>query len=989
MIPDSDRIELNRLKERIEQMRQDTSQLWDRICELESRYKRAQVAEQSRQVKENVSTVQRSAPPPLPAARGNERPVTASANKLTPEAKPLTQPKRAEPANAPATVEPAIESSHPVAAQLQSQTQDSGTGVAVGGEQAPALRQVETAGRRSGGSGVPDGSLEMKLGTYWLVRVGIVMLLTALVFFGKYAYTNAIVKLGPLGKVILMYLGSGALLGVGAWLLRSRESLRNYAQVLFAGGCAGVYFTTYAAHHFEPLRVITSPILDGLLLMAWAGFVVFLADRRKSELLAVFALGLAFYASTITQIGLFTLFSNLVLTAATVAFLLRNRWAVLPGIGLIATYIGYAFWRFHSDGVWRWAGPEEGLWTGAVFLMCYWAIFTAAVFLSRGITVDTRARVGFLTTNNVAFLLLFLLTMAQVDSGGLWLFLLIYGGVLLATALLAQRLFETERWIGISYVLQGLTLVTAGLIVKFSGPQLGVILAAESVILLTTSTTLSSYTLRAFSCATALLATGFTIIGLLAGSDADWALGIGAGGLLAFQAWWTGRRSEEELVPLRLRPIAVFFSAMALLVWLMTVFDQVPLQARLPVLALVGFAITASIMILRVPELCLLAQAYVMLAQFGWCMRMGNAGSNSPAWTGLTILVVSVILTHWWSRQTLLRLGNSFTRVLEGLYAFGAVIVLLVWAHPRFGDTAWLGVSGMMVVGTTGYALLTRSALLACAAQLIAVVTVGQFLRSLGWSEPPQAMSLVPMLCLASLALGARHWLRRQPEEKSHTHRGVNTLAGLYAWTVFAMAVLWIHEHIPAREHVWVFAVAGGLAWTWAGWRGHDQVFAASALLSVIGLVWYFMPQENASVLYAPNLLLPILIAVQQQVARRIPDRFSRVADLHSPMMVVPAVALVYFLTSWVQQGDSGFLLTATWAGLAFFVFVLGFVLHERVYRWTGLGVLALALGRVVLVDVWKLDVLGRTISFLVLGLVLVALGFVYNRFQERLREWL
>ena len=49
----------------------------------------------------------------------------------------------------------------------------------------------------------------------------------------------------------LLYLASAALLGAGAWWQRkaAKESLKNYAQVLFAGGLAAVYFTTYAAHH--------------------------------------------------------------------------------------------------------------------------------------------------------------------------------------------------------------------------------------------------------------------------------------------------------------------------------------------------------------------------------------------------------------------------------------------------------------------------------------------------------------------------------------------------------------------------------------------------------------------------------------------------------------------------------------------------------------------------------------------------------------------
>ena len=148
-------------------------------------------------------------------------------------------------------------------------------------EPAPAAATHPTASRPV----TEKGSFEMRLGTYWLVRVGIVMLLTGLVFFGNYAYQNFIVQLGPGGKVGLLYFASALLLGAGAWWQRGavKESLRNYAQVLFAGGLAAVYFTTYAAHHFPRLRVIESAALDGGLLLAWVGFMAWVADRRKSE----------------------------------------------------------------------------------------------------------------------------------------------------------------------------------------------------------------------------------------------------------------------------------------------------------------------------------------------------------------------------------------------------------------------------------------------------------------------------------------------------------------------------------------------------------------------------------------------------------------------------------------------------------------------------------------------------------------------------------
>ncbi len=144
----------------------------------------------------------------------------------------------------------------------------------------------------------------MRLGTYWLVRIGIVVLLTGLVLFGNLAYQNYISRLGPGGKVFLLYLASALLLGAGWWWQRTalKESLKNYAQVLFAGGLAAAYFTTYAAHHFQHLRVISDAGVDGALLLALAGVMVWIADLKQSEVMALFAVLLAYYTAIISNL---------------------------------------------------------------------------------------------------------------------------------------------------------------------------------------------------------------------------------------------------------------------------------------------------------------------------------------------------------------------------------------------------------------------------------------------------------------------------------------------------------------------------------------------------------------------------------------------------------------------------------------------------------------------------------------------------------------
>ncbi|MEY4916772.1 MAG: hypothetical protein RL616_685, partial [Verrucomicrobiota bacterium] len=396
-------------------------------------------------------------------------------------------------------------------------------------------------------------SLEMRVGMYWSVRVGIVILLATFAFAANLAYHNIVPKLGPAGKISLLYLASGLLLGAGAWWQRRnvKESLKNFAQVVFAGGLAAVYFTTYAAHHIPPLQIIGSALVDGALLLAWAGVIAWIADRRKSEVMALFAVGLAFFTSVITRVGEFTLYSNLILTVVAVVFLVRNRWATLSFASLVTSYAGYAFWRFlHTDG-WRWATPDENLWLGAGFLASYWLVFTAATFLSRSKKLSGASRAAFLTLNNGAAFSLFLLTMLQVHSGGFWKLSLGFGVALLALSVLAQKLLPDEKPAKNAYLTQGLLLVTLGFITKFSGLQLSLVLGAESVVLFVLGSQRQSAVLKFFAHAAAWLATGWCVANLNKFDEQGLWTGAGLGALLAFNAFWAHRmdagKSEQPL----------------------------------------------------------------------------------------------------------------------------------------------------------------------------------------------------------------------------------------------------------------------------------------------------------------------------------------------------------------------------------------------------------------------------------------------------------
>jgi len=82
-------------------------------------------------------------------------------------------------------------------------------------------------------------------------------------------------------------------------------------------------------------------------------------------------------------------------------------------------------------------------------------------------------------------------------------------------------------------------------------------------------------------------------------------------------------------------------------------------------------------------------------------------------------------------------------------------------------------------------------------------------------------------------------------------------------------------------------------------------------------------------------------------------------------------------------------LVTLSWGVEGVAVFILALWLGERSFRLTGLGLLLLCVGKILLVDVWRLNPRDRYLTFIVLGAALLLVSFLYTRNRETLRQYL
>jgi hypothetical protein len=835
----------------------------------------------------------------------------------------------------------------------------------------------------------PRDSFEMKLGTYWLVRIGIVMLLTGLVFLGTYAYKNYIGKLPPTGKIALLYTAGAALLGFGGWLQRKRETegMRNYGQVLFAGGLATVYFTTYAAHYIERLKVIQSPVVDALLLLAWSAVIVWIADRRKSEVLALFAIGLSYYTSAITDVGLFTLGSNLVLTAAAVFFLIRNRWITLSFISVFATYGGFAFWRFH-DGDWSWAGRMGELGPACFFLAGYWLFFTAAVFLSRGSKLVNIDRAIFASLNNAAFFSLTLLSTIHVWPGTLWKLSIGFGAALLGAAALGSKVLENEPAVKNAYVVQGLTLVTVGFIDYFAGMNLALVLAAESVVLTFLGRQRGSWFLRGGACITAALSIGWTLV-FLKNLRPDLWIGSAIGAGMLLNAWWE-HRHDAERGALALRPFSGYFTALALIAWGAVTWHATPRESLPVVWMIEAVLLTASFYVLRVPDVPVLAQGLVVAAQGLWFFEFAMRAER-PHWlVPATLVAGTLLLSHWWQRQKRLAVDRDVRNVLQIVYALALIGVAFFWSKPEFAPAAWLVFLCLLAVGVTIYGVVTRAWALAACAQVFLLVSSTELLRMAAMEKQEWQFALVPIATWLVLGIATTVLLTRL-DTRDEVRRPLLHVSTFYRAVAVAMSLWWIFTYVTLANRFWTFSLVGLGVLAMAGaLRSREALVFSGVFLAVGFATWFVTAWDGSTVVKWPNALSIIAVLAAQQIVRRMPERFAVPSAVESLCIVIASGALWMFVSRWVVlTAGSSFLLTVSWAAVAAVLFAAGFILRERMHRWVGLGILACAVTRVFLLDVWKFETIYRILSFTALGIVLLALGFIYNKYQDKIRQWL
>jgi hypothetical protein len=99
----------------------------------------------------------------------------------------------------------------------------------------------------------------------------------------------------------------------------------------------------------------------------------------------------------------------------------------------------------------------------------------------------------------------------------------------------------------------------------------------------------------------------------------------------------------------------------------------------------------------------------------------------------------------------------------------------------------------------------------------------------------------------------------------------------------------------------------------------------------------------------------------------------------------IPLVLMTVLLALETRRG----MVTVGWGIEAVGVFLFALWIGQRSYRLSGLALLLLSVGKILAVDVWRLNPRDRYITFIILGCALLLVSFLYSRHREAVRQYL
>ncbi len=872
--------------------------------------------------------------------------------------------------------------------------------------------------------------IEEMLGTNWLNKLGIVILVLGIAFFLAYQLRT----LGPAGKVLVGYVTAAVMLGAGIWFDR-KERYRILARAGIGGGWALLFFTTYAMYHVPAAQVLSSQPADLALMLVVAAAMVAHTLRYRSQVVTGLAFLLAFLTVTISHSNVYSLSAGAVLAAGLVVIVERMQWFELEVFGILASYLNHYLWlRPIIEPMQGKRHPFPEFAASAGILALYWLIFRISyVFRQPSDEHQERISTAAALLNTALLLALFKYQSTHPE----WAFWALLAIGAIETLLGQLPITRRRRSAVIVLSTLGVVLLIAAFPFRYSGMRLSVLWLLEAEALLLIGVWTKEVVFRRLGMLAALLVSGQMIAmdaARIFGRRMDSAdlrpdfglaiVFVVAAAVFYANAHWVLRRWSDLFVrefDRRVMQRLSYAAAVMLLIAAWMAFPESWTAVAWCALGL-GLALAGRRLGSSEPWRELGYQANFLALVSVLRVLAINLGATDK-YHGLTLRLLTITLvaallyvTSKWSgdsdRARGISIGGrlfSSEQFAGAAYTWSAsvLVALLAWYELRPVSVADAWFVGGLVLFELGLARNNLSLRLqgyaALAASFLRIFFVNLNAAGNSGEISPRFYTVVPL----ALGFFYAYWrLDESSQDLLKTERRFK-VAEIFCWlgTLTFAALMRFELEADWVAGAWAALAFGLLA---IAWRSGRRVFLHQGLLVALGVLFrtvlhnfyersYFPPPgwENrwGTVGIAIALLLaalPFAFQLRKKDEESVETGLVRLLQgvVRRPEQLFFFIAiglLTVLLATEMRHG----MVTLSWGVEGVAVFVLALWLGERSFRLTGLGLLLLCVGKILLVDVWRLDPQDRYLTFIVLGAALLLVSFLYTRNREALRQYL
>ncbi len=864
-------------------------------------------------------------------------------------------------------------------------------------------------------------SIEETLGTNWLNKLGIIILVIGIALFLGYQLQHV----GPGGKVFVGFLVSLAMLGAGVFF-EGRERWQILARAGIGGGWALLFFTIYAMNHVPAARVLESESADFVLLFLAGAAMVAHTLRYHSQVVTGLAFLLAFSTINLSHGSASSLWAGVILCGGLAWIAVRRSWFELEVIGILAAFLNHYYWL--RPIVEPMAGqhhvfPEAT--ASTVLLITYWLIFRASYIVRR---VETKYQENVSTVAALVNTFLFqsiIYYQSAHPELAFW-FLLGVGSTEIVLGQLPITKRRRPAFVMLSTI--GTILLASAFSSRYSGGALSVAWLLEAEALLLAGIFTREILFRRLGTAVSFLVVGHMFfVDAIRLADArnlrsyDFSdpramviFLVAAIVLYANSHWFLRKFPEPASHPLEaygtqalsyLGGLTVMLAAWSVLheMWWAVAWMALALAA-----ALAGARWKIKELSIQASALAALAVVRVLVVNLAdpWPLP-GHAWLTRRL---ITVLIVAALLyvAARWSEIPEWTISRKLSQIHAWVGSF--LVLTLCWYEFRPVSVALAWMLAGLVLFELGIEWRSWSLRLqsyaALAAAFLRMFYVNLNAAGFPGQLSPRFYTTLPLAAAFFYVYWRLETSREEDLQRDRLFRAGDCFSFCALLAVAGLMRFELHADYVAIA--WAALTAMLLA---VAWRFKKPIFLHQGLLLGFGVLFRCLLHNVYERSYFPGALwhgraftvgvtaalmlagLPFGFKMRRRESGESPKPARWPGQALSALVrrpeqiffYVPFALLTILLAAEMRRG----LVTLAWGIEAVCIFLFALWVGERSFRLTGLALLLVCAAKIVVMDVWSLQARDRYLTFIVLGIALTGVSFLYTRYRETLRQYL